>query len=164
MERPQNLWFDAEVRPNRALSPKGLRVLFLCLAAGSVIINGSLILIGQWIAALFMTFDLTLLVIALLVNTRDLRAVERVIVDDDSILVERHTPGQEPIRDSLSVAWARLERAPSRLVEGLEALTVTSRGKSLALARALSPLERAAFADALEVAINNRNQNLSRAA
>ncbi|WP_395630488.1 DUF2244 domain-containing protein [Aquidulcibacter sp.] len=164
MERPQNLWFDAEVRPNRALSPKGIRILFLCLAAGSIVINGGLILIGQWVAALFMAFDLSLLAVALLVNTRDLRAVERVIVDDDSIRVERYAPGQEPFRDSLSVAWARLERAPSQLVEGLEALAVTSRGKTLALARALSPLERAAFADALEAALLRRNRMLSRIA
>lgn len=127
-------------------------------------INGGLILIGQWVAALFMAFDLSLLAVALLVNTRDLRAVERVIVDDDSIRVERYAPGQEPFRDSLSVAWARLERAPSQLVEGLEALTVTSRGKTLALARALSPLERAAFADALEAALLRRNRMLSRIA
>jgi uncharacterized membrane protein len=162
MDHQQRLWFDAEVRPNRALSPQGLRRLFLALATGSILINGGLIVAGQWIAAIFMTFDLGLLGIALLVNTRDLRAVEHIRIDDDHIHILRQAPGHQTEAQTLNVAWARLERAPSRLVEGLEAVSLTSQGKTLTVAKALSPRERADFANALEAALNNRNQNLSR--
>lgn len=157
-------WFDAEVCPNRSLSPKGLRRMLKAMALGGILAVAGLGFAGQWIAGIFLAVDLGLLAVALLACTRNLRAFERVRIEDGDIVVARHRPGAPPEVERLPAAWVRVVRVPHRQVEGLEAVQLTASGRTLAIAEALAPWERPAFADALESALARRRAGIALAA
>lgn len=154
------LWFDAQVRPNRSLSPQGLRRLLLATGIGGFVAGLALLAIGQWIAAAFLWLDLGLLAFALLASTVKLRAVEHVRIDDSAISIIRETPGRPQETLGLPAAWARVIRVPHKQVEGLEAIQLTASGRTITIASALAPWERPAFADALEAALARRRAGL----
>lgn len=154
------LWFDAQVRPNRSLSPQGLRRLLLATGIGGLVAGIALMASGQWIAAGFLWLDLALLACALLASTVKLRAVEHVRIDDSAISITREAPGHPQETVGLPAAWARVIRVPHRQVEGLEAIQLSASGRTITIAAALAPWERPAFADALEAALARRRAGL----
>lgn len=154
------LWFDAQVRPNRSLSPQGLRRLLLATGMGGFVAGLALLASGQWIAAGFLWLDLALLAFALLASTAKLRAVEHVRIDDSVISIIRETPGRPREAVGLPAAWTRVVRVPHRQVEGLEAIQLTASGRTITIAAALAPWERPSFADALEDALARRRVGL----
>lgn len=158
------VWFDAEVRPNRSLTPGGRRLVLSAaglagLGAGSVLVAS-----GFWLAAGFLWFDLGLLACAMLACSARLRAVEHVRIDDDSIVVERHRPGFPVESLAIPAAWTRVIRVPHPQVDGLEAVHLRASGRTVTVAADLAPSERPAFADALEVALARRRAGLRGAA
>lgn len=165
MSRGQTrLWFDAQVRPNRSLSPQGLRRLLMATGVGGLLAGLALLASGQWVAAGFLWLDLALLAVALLASTAKLRAVEHVRVDDSVISIIRQVPGLPRETVGLPAAWTRVVRVPHRQVEGLEAIQLTASGRTVTVAAALAPWERPAFADALEAALARRRAGLCRPA
>lgn len=154
------VWFDADVRPNRSLSPRGLMRLGAAMLALATLMAAGLIAFQQWIAAAFLMLDFALLGVALAVNTKSLRAVERIRIDDDHLVVERRTPGRPVEMRALPAGWVRVVRTPHRQTTGLEAVTVCAGAEQVIVGAALAPWERPTFADALETALARRRTGL----
>lgn len=144
---------DATIRPNRALSPRGFRILIGVVIAWNVVVAGVMVAIGAFPVPVFLGLDVLALAIAFGVLFRRQAAMaERVRVSAEAVTVERIGG-----RSSLSVwrsapALTRVEVETGE-DEAVTRVRLTKSGRGASVGHALSPLERAAFARALERAI-----------
>ena len=116
-----------------------------------------------WIAAFARGFfacseafgiDVIALFVAFHVNFRHARAFERIVVTPLEVFLRKVSHhGRETIW-RFNPIWTRLERQNDEDY-GLLGLKLVSRGQSVAVASALSPHERAGFADALGSALSS---------
>lgn len=148
-ERPV---FDATITPHRSLGQNGFRIVMTLVCLASVVSSIPFVVLGAWPVAGFFGLDLLALFIAFKVNFRSARAFERIIVTPLEVLLRKVSQhGKEAVWRS-NPAWTRLEREHDEDY-GLLGLTLVSRGRSTPVASALSPQERAGFADALGSAL-----------
>lgn len=148
------LFMDAEIRPNRSLSERGFIVLISIVTLLNCISAGVFIAMGAMLVPVFLGLDVAAIVIAFLASFRAAKRVERVQVSARDVRVTRETPKLSELIWESPTAFTRvsLERdADDRAVD----LRLRLSGREAAIARALSPAERAAFAQALETAIGN---------
>ncbi|MGX5735392.1 DUF2244 domain-containing protein [Bosea thiooxidans] len=144
--------FDATITPHRSLGQNGFRIVMTLVCLASVISSIPFVMLGAWPVAGFFGIDVLALFIAFHVNFRDARAFERIVVTPLEVLLRKVSHhGREAIWRS-NPAWTRLERESDEDF-GLLGLTLVSRGRSVAVASALSPHERSGFADALGAAL-----------
>jgi uncharacterized membrane protein len=144
--------FDATITPHRSLGRNGLRIVMTLVCLASVISSIPFVVLGAWPVAGFFGVDVLALFIAFHVNFRHARAFERIVVTPLEVLLRKVSHhGREAVWRS-NPAWTRLERQTDEDY-GLLGLTLVSRGRSVAVATALSPQERAGFADALGKAL-----------
>ena len=129
---PRVLW----LRPNRALSRRGLRRLIGCLAAMAL----ATAWLGAWqgnvFAPLFALIESFVLAFALGAAWRAGSRGERIVIDPDSLEV-RSVPGRRPVR--FQRYWVRV-----RLVQGdrRQRLVLASHGKELEIGAFLGEEER----------------------
>lgn len=148
-ERPV---FDATITPHRSLGAKGFRLVMTLVCLASVISSIPFVVLGAWPVAGFFGIDVLALFIAFKVNFRAARAFERIIVTPLEVLLRKVSHrGKEAVWRS-NPAWTKLEREHDEDY-GLMKLSLVSRGRSTSVASALSPQERAGFADALGSAL-----------
>ncbi|QEL24443.1 DUF2244 domain-containing protein [Bosea sp. F3-2] len=144
--------FDATITPHRSLGQNGFRIVMTLVSLASVISSIPFVVLGAWPVAGFFGLDVLALFIAFHVNFRHARAFERIVVTPLEIFLRKVSHrGREAIW-RFNPAWTRLERQTDEDY-GLLGLTLVSRGQSVAVATALSPQERAGFADALGTAL-----------
>ena len=144
--------FDATITPHRSLGQQGFRIVMTLVCLASVVSSIPFVVLGAWPVAGFFGIDVLALFIAFHVNFRHARAFERIVVTPLEILLRKVSHhGREKVWRS-NPAWTRLERQTDEDY-GLLGLTLVSRGRSVAVAAALSPQERASFADALGTAL-----------
>ena len=147
MPPAEQLYMDAVITPNRSLSRRGLRILMGVLLAYNVIVALFLFAIGAFPVPIFLGLDFAAVALAFHVSNRRARRAERVRVSAETIEVERSnvTVWTSPTaftRVALEDADDHNARVELRLS-----------GQALTVGAALSPRERAAFADALKDAI-----------
>lgn len=148
------LFMDAEIRPNRSLSQRGFIVLISIVTLLNCISAGVFIAMGAMFVPVFLGLDLAAIVVAFLASFRAAKRVERVQVSARDVRVTRETPQVSEVLWESPTAFTRvsLQRdADDRAVD----LRLQISGREAPIARALSPVERAAFAQALEAAIWN---------
>ncbi len=144
--------FDATITPHRSLGQQGFRIVMTLVCLASVVSSIPFVVLGAWPVAGFFGIDVLALFIAFHVNFRHARAFERIVVTPLEILLRKVSHhGREKVWRS-NPAWTRLERQTDEDY-GLLGLILVSRGRSVAVAAALSPHERASFADALGTAL-----------
>ena len=144
--------FDATIRPHRSLGQNGFRIVMTLVCLASVVSSIPFVVLGAWPVAGFFGIDVVALFIAFHVNFRHARAFERIIVTPIEVLLRKVSHrGREAVWRS-NPAWTRLERQHDEDY-GLLGLRLVSRGQSVAVAAALSPHERAGFADELGTAL-----------
>ncbi|MBN9444097.1 DUF2244 domain-containing protein [Bosea sp. (in: a-proteobacteria)] len=144
--------FDATITPHRSLGQQGFRIVMTLVCLASVVSSIPFVVLGAWPVAGFFGIDVLALFIAFHVNFRHARAFERIVVTPLEILLRKVSHhGREKVWRS-NPAWTRLERQTDEDY-GLLGLILVSRGRSVAVAAALSPQERASFADALGTAL-----------
>lgn len=145
------LHFDAVVSPHRSLGRKGFIVLMSVLIAVNFTAGMIFLLKGAWPIFGFCGLDVALVYWAFKANYRAARAHETVQLSDDELLIRRVDQRGNARSFSFQPYWVRLE-----LVENPDDSTnlyLRSHGKSLELARMLSPPERREFAQALQKAL-----------
>jgi len=148
-ERPV---FDATITPHRSLGVSGFRIVMTLVCLASVVSSIPFVVLGAWPVAGFFGIDVLALFIAFHVNFRAARAFERIVVTPLEVLLRKVSHhGKEAVWRS-NPAWTRLEREHDQDY-GLLGLNLVSRGRSTSIASALSPQERAGFADALGSAL-----------
>lgn len=155
------IWFDAWITPNCAMSQRGLAVVSLALVLPALLFGAFLLMFRAWPATLFLGGEAILATIALHWRAVRLREQgERIVLTDDALTVEAWDRGRVAWRMRLEPTWARVSK--TMLADsGCEAVFVHSHRRSIRIAHALSPGERATLAEALETALFQRKSQLA---
>jgi len=145
------LYMDAEIRPNRSLSERGFIVLITVVTVANCASAAVFLAVGATFVPFFLGLDLLAVVVAFLVSFRAAKRIERVQVTASEIRVTHETPRWTRLVWESPTAFTRLhvEKEEERTV----ALKLALSGREAEVAAALSPRERADFAQALERAI-----------
>lgn len=150
------VWFDARIRPNAAMSRRGLALVGAGLMAPALIFGVIMLVYEAWPATLFLGVEAALAVIALYWCAKRLSEQwERVLLTDHALVVEAWDQGKPIATEQIDPNWASIERRVSRDF-GCEAVFVRVRRRRVRIAQALSPKERVELADALEHALHQR--------
>jgi len=144
-------YMDAEIRPNRSLSERGFIVLIAVVTLANCASAAVFVAMGAYYVPIFLGVDVLAVVIAFLVSFRAGKRIERVQVTSRDVRVVRETPKEQRLIWESPTAFTRVqvEKDEGRTV----GLKLALSGKELAVGVALSPRERAEFAQALERAI-----------
>jgi uncharacterized membrane protein len=144
-------YMDAEIRPNRSLSERGFIVLIAIVTLANCASAAVFIAMGATFVPIFLAIDVLAVIVAFLVSFRAARRVERVQVTAAEIRVTYETPKTSELvwRSPTAFTRLRVEKEEERTV----ALKLALSGREAVVAAALSPRERADFAQALERAI-----------
>lgn len=144
--------FQAVITPHLSLSRRGALLVIAALAGLNAVTSGACLLLGAWPVVGFLGLDVAAVALAFLLCRRAANRREELLLTR-AVLLIRDVPVSGPVRETrLDPYWTRLKR---HLLddEGMVALDLTSHGRSHRIASALSPSERAEFADALERAL-----------
>jgi len=164
MADTDRIWFDARIAPNQAMSRRGLALIGAGLLTPAVLFSGFMIAIEAWPASLFLGGEALLAVAALFWCAKRLSEQwERVRLTDNALIVESWDQGRVVATERIDPTWAHVERRIDRDF-GCQAVFVRVRRRYVRLAAALSPPERAAFAQALENALHQRKTGFARSA
>jgi uncharacterized membrane protein len=148
---PGPFYMDAEIRPNRSLSERGFIVLIGVVTAANCASAAVFVAMGATFVPIFLGVDLLAVIVAFLVSFRAGKRVERVQVTSRDVRVTQETPRSSEVVWESPTAFTRVhvEKDEGRTV----GLKLALSGRELLVAAALSPRERAEFAQALERAI-----------
>lgn len=144
-------YMDAEIRPNRSLSERGFIVLIGVVTLANCASAAVFVAMGATLVPIFLGVDVLAVIVAFLVSFQAARRVERVRVTSRAVRVTQETPRASYLVWESPTAFTRVhvEKDEGRTVGVKLALS----GREAAVAAALSPRERADFAEALERAI-----------
>ena len=148
MPRPH---FEAVITPHRSLSEAGLRRLVAFLLLLSATVSTGLWFIGAWPVIGFNGAEMLLAVVLLRRNARERARVERLLLSDAGLVVQRtDTRGRSQVRH-LNYAWlqAVLEERPGRT----PVLLLVERGRQLEVGTDLGEAEKRDLAAALRAAL-----------
>ncbi len=149
--RAGRVYFDAELRPNRSLSPTGFFLLMGVIAGSIAALSTVYVNLGAWPVLGFFGLDIVLIVLAFRLSYRQGRLTETVRVTAEDIAVTRRFPSGAATSYAVPTYWARVHIDDP--VRHHSQVRVTSQGRTLILGAFLSPDERAAFAKALQAAL-----------
>lgn len=149
---PQDDLFHAVITPHLSLSNRGAFLVIALLALLNAITSGAFFFLGAWPVIGFLGLDVAAVGLAFVLCRRAAYRREELYLTRHELLV-RDVPVRGAAQETrFNPYWTRLKR---HLIadEGLVALDLTSHGQSRRIATALSPPERAEFAEALEAAL-----------
>lgn len=127
-------------RPNCSLSPAASRCAFFLIALATLSVAFGFFLIGAWMVLPFAGAELLVLYGCLHYVWLHASDYERLTIDDDKILVEKHAPGLD-MQVEFNSYWARviLDCLPNGYCRRL---ALRSHGKEIEFGRFLSSEER----------------------
>jgi uncharacterized membrane protein len=150
MDAPR-LYMDTVIRARRSLSRKGVMLIMIPVAFVNLVFASFFVLIGGAFVPPFLGLDVIGLAIAFWLSFRATDRVERVRVSADEIRVTHERNGAVDLVWTSAPAFTRVELDhPGRHASRLR---LSSKGKGVTLASAVSPGEREQFARALEQAV-----------
>ena len=139
--------FAAEIRPHRSLGPKGFALVMAAFGALNLIISIPFFLLGAWPIVGFLGLDVLALWLAFRFSFAQARACEQVVLTYVELLVRKISARGAAREWRFNPLWVRIETETDEDF-GMTRLALAARGDRLDLADALSPPERADFADA----------------
>ena len=164
MADPDRIWFEAVIRPNQAISKRGLALVAIGLFAPAQNFSGVMVVLQLWLASLFLGGEALLAVAALYWCAKRLSETEEhVRLTDDALIVEALDKGKVVSSQTIQPTWAHIERRIDKDF-GCIAAFVRVRRRFVPIARCVSPEERAQIADALEQALLRRKRDFAKAA
>lgn len=153
--------FAAEIRPHRSLTTRGFVTVMIAFSALVTMISVPFFLMGAWPVVGFLGLDVLALWFAFRVSFRQARACEQVALTYVELLVRKISARGAAREWRFNPSWVRLETESDEDF-GMTALAVSSRGSRLAVAEALSPHERADFAEAFGAALATAKAGMRR--
>lgn len=139
--------FDAILHPQTSLSPKGF-LLFMSLLCGMSFTAGiAFVVAGAWPVFGFMGLDVLLVWLAFRANYRAGRRYERLVLTDETLLVERVSPSGARRTWHFQPYWLSVV-LDGPLRPGVP-LLLRSHGKALEIGTFLTPEEKRDLAEAL---------------
>lgn len=139
--------FSAEIRPHRSLGPRGVLIVLAAFASLAVVVSIPFVLIGAWPVIGFLGLDVFALWLAFRFSFAQARACEQVVLTYVELMVRKVSARGSAREWRFNPLWVRIE-TESDADFGMTRIAVASRSERLDLADALSPAERADFADA----------------
>jgi len=151
MSRP--LYMDAEIRPNRSLSERGFIILIAVVTAANCASAAVFVGMGATLVPFFLGIDVLAVIVAFLVSFAAAKRIERVQVTAREVRITHETPKWSKLVWESPTAFTRVavDTEDERVVE----LRLALSGRETPVAAALSPRERAEFAQALQQAIRD---------
>lgn len=140
--------FDAVLYPNRSLGRFGFHLLMAAIVLVSVAIGAAFVLAGAWPVTGFLGADILLLYVAFRWNYRQGRRAEFIQLDGAELVVRRVEPSGHRREWRFDAHWVRVT-----IDDASQQLTLSSHGRSLAVAGFLSPDERLELGRALHAAL-----------
>lgn len=136
--------FDVIITPASSLDTGGVRWFFAGVMALTAVMVAILSVSHLWVAAIFVVADAAFLLIAFVACRRDLRRTERVVIDDHQVVIERVDGQGRPVETRVVPLFGLwVER---HVIDGeVQGVSLVHREARLAVARDLSPAERATF-------------------
>ena len=136
--------FDVIITPASSLDTGGVRWFFAGVMALTAVLVAILSVSHLWVAAIFVVADAAFLLIAFVACRRDLRRAERVVIDDHQVVIERVDGQGRPVETRVVPLFGLwVER---HVIDGeVQGVSLVHREARLAVARDLSPAERATF-------------------
>ncbi len=144
--------FAAELTPYRSLGMKGFKVLFLIAGLMSLVHCFVFIIIGAWPIMMFFGVDFLLLFGAFLLNYRDAKAREEVIVSRTSLSVKKFAPSGRMTEHRFNPFWARFRIARHEEI-GIVSMHVAGEGRQTDVGSFLNKDDRESFARAFSGAL-----------
>jgi uncharacterized membrane protein len=157
MDRPL---FDFVIHPYRSLGPEGFRVLFYVVLAANAVVAIVLVALGGWPVLGFLGLDILLIYLAFRMSYAQMRAFERVTIDQDALVVERvdHHGARREWR--FPAYWVSVWYEGDEDT-GVSTVTLRSHGRALEIGGFLSPFERKDFAETLRDALHKARSALA---
>ena len=145
------LMFEAEVKPHRSLSRRGLCFVIAAMCLGSLFVTSLMALLGAWPVIGFNGADLLLALVLIWLNVRAARARETIRLSERELSVLWRDASGRQTRMSLSPAWLNvvLEEHAGTVPK----LLLTTRGSSCEVARQLGEAEKRDLAASLSRAL-----------
>lgn len=143
--------FDAVLQPHRSLSPQGFIVLMVVVGLVGFVSGMVFVMAGAWPVLGFFLLDFVLIYLAFRLNYRSARAYETVRLTEDTLMVERVSPGGKVQKWRFQPYWLRVDMEDPPHHDS--ALVLSSHGRSLVIGDFLTPEERLELADALRTAL-----------
>jgi uncharacterized membrane protein len=144
----QQALLDLVLRPHRSMTRTGFHALMGAMLAFGIL--GGLVfwLVGAWPVLGFLGVDVVLVYLAFRISYAAGRAYERVRLSADALTVEHVDHWGRRREVALPPHWLRVD-----ISETPSGLTLTSRGRSVAIAGFLPPDELSDVADAIRTAL-----------
>ena len=154
-ESEGGLLFDAELRPNRSLSPRGFRILMAFIGLFSLVVGVGFFLQGAWPVLGFLGLGVAAIYLAFRLSYRAAQLRETVTLSPEALSINRTQPSGRQRRWTFQPYWVRVreEVEETEDVGSHGSVVVTSHGKIVRLGRFLAPDERQSFAAALRRAL-----------
>ncbi|MFC7054088.1 DUF2244 domain-containing protein [Hansschlegelia quercus] len=137
--------FAAEITPHRSLGRRGYLAVMVGFGVLSTIVSVPFYLLGAWPVLGFLGLDVLALWIAFRLSFAQARACEQIVLTYFELLVRKVTPAGAASEWRFNPAWVRME-SESDEEFGMTQLSIAEKRRSIHLAEALSPRERADFA------------------
>lgn len=153
------VYFDAELRPNRSLGPRGFVLLMAALAAISFAAGIAFVAVGAWPVFGFFGLDVLLIYLAFRASYRGARLSEHIRVTEASIEVRRVDAYGRARRWQAPAHWLQVLLEEPQ--EHHSRLILRTHGRSIAIGAFLAPEERATLAGALRDALRRRREGLA---
>ena len=143
--------FCIELSPNRSGTLRGFHIIIGLLLCLFIPIGLLFSLLGAWPVFGFMGIELGLLYIAFRCNQKDSKAYERLSLNNNSLVVERHDPWRGLQSWTFQPQWLQVKLDHSN--ERESKLTLNSKGQHLALGIYLTSNEKSDVAALLLTAL-----------
>lgn len=151
--------FDAVLRPNRSLSPRGFFWLMVGFGGLCFVTGIGFVTAGAWPIVGFFGLDVLILYIAFKASYRAGNLYETVTLADGELHVRRVYPSGGSRQWRFQSTWLRVDMDDPP--EHQSQLTVSSHGRTLAIGAFLTPDERLDLAHALRDALARERASLA---
>jgi uncharacterized membrane protein len=157
MDAKPPIFLDAELRPNRSLSPAGFRIVMGAMAAMSLIPGLIFLSQGAWPVFGFLGLDVLAVYLAFRYSYAQGRAREYVRVTTQDLDIQRlDQRGRQTSAERFPSYWARV--AMDDPPEPDSRLTISASGRATTVGDFLSAEERLSLANALREALARARQ------
>ena len=144
--------FEARLSPHRSLSTGGFAVVMSVLAAVSLAVGVSFLLMGAWPVCGFFGLDVGLVWLAFRINYRDARAYEDIRMTPTLLSVRQVSPKGDARETAFNPRWVRLDKTEDDHY-GVTRVAIISRGIFLIVGAFLPPLYKGELARRLSAAL-----------
>lgn len=153
MEESNSKVWQATLTPHRSLSREGYLTLMALVIAVNLVVAGMFVALGAWPIAGFAGLDVLLVWWAFRVNFADARKLERIVVTEHEVVLDRLSEKHPPQQQRFVRRWVRVELEEDRERELIGSLLLVSGRTRVAVGEFLAPEERKTLATALKSAL-----------